>query len=294
LSGLKEGGEPMETVISSPSRQVRMGDGLPTVIIGERINPTGKKWLQEALKAGDLDVVRREATAQAEAGADVLDIHVGGFGLDEADLLPRAVQAVLQAVDLPLCLDCTDPRALEAALEVYPGKALVNSVTGEERSLSEILPVVKRHGAAVVGLVQDDEGIPRDADRRVEIARRIVERAGEEGIPLEDVVIDCLVFSVGADATSGAAVLEAVSRVRCELGVNVVLGLSNVSFGLPDRGLVNGVFAAMAVLAGATCLIADAAAVRHYVLAAVLVMGKDRHARRFLADYRRRAGKPTG
>lgn len=284
----------METSISGPSREVRIGDSLPTVIIGERINPTGKRWLQEALRVGDMDAVRKEAAAQAEAGADVLDVHVGGFGLDEASLLPRAVEAVLETVDLPLCLDCTDPRALEAALKSYPGKALVNSVTGEERSLAEILPVVKRHGAAVVGLVQDDEGIPRDADRRVEIARRIVERASQEGIPPEDVVIDCLVFSAGADAASGAAVLEAVSRVRRELGVNVVLGLSNISFGLPDRGLVNGTFAAMAVLAGATCLIADAAAVRPYVLAADLVMGKDRHARRFLADYRRRAGKTTG
>jgi len=281
----------METILSTPSHEVRIGGGRPTVIIGERINPTGKKWLQEALKAGDLEVVRREAAAQAEAGAEVLDLHVGGFGLDEATILPRVMEAVLETVDLPLCLDCTDPRALEEALKACPGKALVNSVTGEERSLAEILPVVKRYGAAVVGLVQDDEGIPKDADRRLEIARKIVSRAGEAGIPREDVIIDCLVFSVGADTASGAAVLEAVSRVRRELQVNVVLGLSNISFGLPDRGLVNGTFAAMAVLAGATCLIADAAAVRPYVLAADLIMGRDRHARRFLSDYRRRAGK---
>ncbi len=278
----------METRISSATREVVIGGERPTVLIGERINPAGKKWLQEALRSGDMEAIRKEAFEQAEAGADVLDVHVGAFGLDEVELLPRVVEAVVAEVDLPLCIDTTDPRALEAALGAYRGKALVNSVTGEERSLAAVLPVVRRYEASVVGLVQDEEGIPGDAERRVQIARRIVERAEAEGIPREDVVIDCLVLSVGAEASSGKVVLESIRRVREELGVNVVLGASNVSFGLPDREVINGSFAAMAVLAGATSLIVDVARVRPYVLAADLILGKDRFARRYLAAYRKR------
>ena len=258
------------------------------MLIGERINPSGKKWLKEALMKDDLDVVRREAVAQAEAGADVLDVNVGVFGIDEKAMLPRVVETVMGAVDLPLCIDTTDSAALQAALEAYDGKPLVNSVTGEEASLSSVLPLVKEYGAAVVGLVQDDEGIPKDAVRRFQIAEKILRRAEDAGIPRQDVIIDCLVFSVGSDTSSGSQVLEAIRRVRGELGLNVTLGLSNISFGLPDRDLINGAFAAMAVLAGAGCLIVDVEKVRPCVLAADLVAGKDSHARRYLADYRRR------
>jgi 5-methyltetrahydrofolate--homocysteine methyltransferase len=278
----------METRVSSPTREVIIGDDQPTVLIGERINPAGKKKLAEALKAGDLEIVRREALAQTQAGADIIDINVGTFGVDEVALLPKAVQAVMDTVDTPLCLDSANPEALEAALKVYKGKPLINSVTGEEHSLKKVLPLVKKYGAAVIGLVQDDEGIPKDAERRVSVARKIVERAEAAGIPRQDVVIDCLAFAVGADTSSGAAVIEAIRRIKAELGVNMTMGASNISFGLPDRELLNNAFVVMAAAAGATCLIVDAAKVRPIILAADLVLGRDKRARRYIEAYRQR------
>jgi len=278
----------METKVSSLSKEVVIGDNQPTVLIGERINPTGKKKLAEALKAGDLEIVRKEALAQTQAGADIIDVNVGVFGIDEAALLPKAVQAVMETVDTPLCLDSSNPDALEAALKVYKGKPLVNSVTGEEHSLKRVLPLIKKHGAAVIGLVQDDEGIPKDAEGRVRVARKIVERVEAAGIPREDLVIDCLAFAVGAEPTSGAAVMEAIRRIRAELGVNMTMGASNVSFGLPDRELLNNAFVVIATAAGATCLIVDAAKVRPIILAADLVLGRDKRARRYIEAYRQR------
>ena len=278
----------METRVASPTREVMIGDEQPTVLIGERINPAGKKKLSDALRAGDLGIVRGEAVAQAEAGADILDVNVSAFGVDEVALLPRAVQAVAEVVDLPLCLDSNNPDALEAALKVYKGKALINSVTGEDHSLARVLPLVKEYGAAVVGLVQDDKGIPKDSERRVAIARKLVERAEAAGIPRADMIIDCLAFAVGADPGSGPAVMEAIRRIRMELGVNVTLGASNVSFGLPDRELLNSAFVVMALGAGATCLIVDAAKVRPIILAADLILGRDKRARRYIEAYRQR------
>jgi 5-methyltetrahydrofolate--homocysteine methyltransferase len=278
----------METKVSSPKKEVIIGDNQPTVLIGERINPTGKKKLAEALKAGDLETVRREALAQTQAGADIIDVNVGVFGIDEAVLLPKAVQAVMETVDTPLCLDSSNPDALEAALKVYKGKPLVNSVTGEEHSLKRILPLIKKHGAAVIGLVQDDDGIPKDAEGRVRVAHKIVERAEAAGIPREDLVIDCLAFAIGAEPASGTAVMEAIRRIKAELGVNMTMGASNVSFGLPDRELLNNAFVVMATAAGATCLIVDAAKVRSIVLAADLVLGRDKRARRYIEAYRQR------
>jgi len=278
----------METRVSSPSKEVIIGDNQPTVLIGERINPAGKKKLQEALKAGDLEIVRREALAQAEAGADILDVNVGTFGVDEVTLLPQAVKAVIDTVDIPLCLDSAKPEALAAALKVYQGKPLINSVTGEEHSLAKVLPLVKEYGAAVIGLVQDDEGIPKNAERRINIARKIVARAEAAGIPRKDVIIDCLVFAVGADTSSGPAVIEAIRRIKEELGVNIVLGASNISFGLPDRDLLNNAFVAMAIAAGVTCLITDVAKVRPAVVAADLILGRDKHARRYIQMYKQR------
>jgi 5-methyltetrahydrofolate--homocysteine methyltransferase len=212
------------------------------VLIGERINPTGKKRLAEAMKAGDLEIVRKEALAQVQAGADVLDVNVGTFGVDEVALLPKAVRTVMDTVDVPLCLDSANPEALAAALKVYKGKPLINSVSGEEASLARVLPLVKEYGAAVVGLVQDDEGIPKDAERRLAIARKIVERAEKAGIARQDVVIDILAFAIGAEPSSGLAVIEAIRRIKAELGVNITMGASNVSFGLPDRNLLNSAF----------------------------------------------------
>jgi 5-methyltetrahydrofolate--homocysteine methyltransferase len=278
----------METRVSSPTKEVIIGDDQPTVLIGERINPAGKKKLAEALKAGDLEIVRKEALAQTQAGADIIDVNVGTFGVDEVALLPKAVQVVMETVDTPLCLDSANPEALEAALKVYKGKPLINSVTGEEHSLKKVLPLVKKYGAAVIGLVQDDEGIPKDIERRVSNAHKIVKGAEAAGISREDLVIDCLAFAVGAEPDSGAAVIETIRRIKAELGVNMTLGASNISFGLPDRELLNNAFVVMAAAAGATCLIVDAAKVRPIILAADLVLGRDKRARRYIEAYRQR------
>ena len=241
----------METRVSSKTKEVIIGDSYPTVLIGERINPAGRKKFQEALKAANLDIVRSEALAQSQAGADILDVGVSTFGVDEVALLPKAVQTVITTVDIPLCLDSTDPKALEAALKIYKGKPLINSVSGEERSLSTVLPLVKEYGAAVIGLVQDDEGIPKDAERRLAIAEKIVERAEKIGIPRENIIIDVETFSVGADPTSGPKVIEAIRQIKAKLGVNITLAVSNVSFGLPDRDLLNNAFVVMSIAAGA-------------------------------------------
>jgi 5-methyltetrahydrofolate--homocysteine methyltransferase len=278
----------METIVSSPTKEVIIGDAQPTVIIGERINPAGKKKLQEALKTGNLDIVRSEASAQMQAGADILDVNVGTFGVDEVALLPQAVQAVMDTVDIPLCIDSNNPAALEAAIKIYKGKPLINSVSGEEDSLTKVLPMVKEYGAAVIGLVQDDEGIPKDSNRRISIAHKIVERAEAVGIAREDIIIDCLVFAIGADTNSGLAVIEAIHKIKAELGVNITMGASNISFGLPDRDLVNNAFLAMSVAAGTTCLITDAAKMRPTIVATDLILGRDKHARRYIEAYRQR------
>jgi len=278
----------METRASSAAREVIIGDEQPTVIIGERINPSGKKRMAEALKAGDLEIVRNEARAQVEAGADIIDVNVSTFGVDELTLLPKAVQVVMETVDVPLCLDTTDEKVLEAALKVYRGKPLINSVSGEEHSLASILPLVKEYGAAVVGLVQDDDGIPTSSEKRVAVAYKIVERAEAAGIPREDVVIDCLALAVGADSSSGLVVMETIRRIKTELGVNITMGLSNFSFGLPDRDLLNNTFVALVIAAGATCLIADAARVRPTVTAVNLALNHDKYARRYIQAFRQR------
>ena len=276
----------METRVSSVAKEVVIGMDQPTVLIGERINPAGKKKLAEALQTGNLEMIRSEALAQAQAGADILDINVCTFGVDEVTLLPQAVKAVMDSVDIPLCLDSTNPEALAAALKVYEGKPLINSVTGEEHSLDKILPLVKEYGATVIGLVQDDEGIPKDSERRVAIAHKIVERVEAAGILRQDVIIDCLTLAVGADTGSGLSAIETANRVKAELGVNLTLAASNISFGMPDRHLLNSAFVAMVIAAGVTCLIVDAAKVRPIVLAADLILNRDKRARRYIEAYR--------
>ena len=221
-------------------------------VIGERINPTGKKRLQQALLEDDTDYLVEMAIRQADAGADLLDINVGYPGVDEVTMLPRVVQAVQAAVDLPLQIDTTNPEALEAALRVYQGKAAVNSVNGKEESLRTVLPLVKKYGAAVVGLTLDENGIPDTAEKRVAIARRILERAIAAGIPKEDVWIDCLTLTVSAQQEQAMETLKAVRAVREELGLNTVLGVSNISFGLPNRLLVTQAFLTCALEAGLT------------------------------------------
>jgi 5-methyltetrahydrofolate--homocysteine methyltransferase len=278
----------METRVTSSTDEVIIGHNRPTVLIGERINPSGNKRLAEALRAGNLEVVRDEALAQVQAGADIIDVNVGTFGVDEVTLLPRAVQVVMDTVQVPICIDSANPAALEAALKVYKGKPLVNSVTGEEHSLGKILPLVKEYRAAVIGLVQDDEGVPKNKERRVSIAHKLVARAESAGISRDDIIIDCLTLAIGAEANSGQAVLESIRQIKEELGVNLVLGASNISFGLPNRGLLNNAFVAMAIVAGITGIIADVNKIRLTVLSADLILGKDKYARRYIEAYRKK------
>jgi 5-methyltetrahydrofolate--homocysteine methyltransferase len=278
----------MDTKVSSDKKEVVIGDGRPTVLIGERINPTGKKRLSESLRSGDMEYVRQEAFTQVRAGADILDVNVGVLGIDYTVMLPQVVQIVQDTVDVPLCIDSDNPAALEAALKVYKGKALVNSVSGEEKSLANILPLIKEHKAAVVGLIQDDEGIPMTLDRRLAIAHRIVEKAESMGIPRQDIVLDVLAFAIGANSEAGVLVINTLQRFKSELGVNVTMGASNVSFGMPDRDLLNNGFVAAVVTAGATSLIVDVAKVRQIVLAVDLVMNRDLYGKRYIGAYRER------
>lgn len=278
----------METRIASSQKEVIIGNGLPTVLIGERINPAGKKKMADTLRTGELNIICREAFSQVSDGADIIDVAVGAFGVDEKDLLPRAVQAVMNTVDVPLCLDSAKPEALEAALKEYQGKALINSVSGEEKSLDYVLPLVKEYGAAVIALTQDDQGVPTDPELRVAIARKIIDRAEDMGIPREEIIMDCLASAVGADQTSGLITLQTIKRVREALGVNIILGASNISFGMPDRDLINNAFVSMAISAGATCLLVNVSRVRPTVLATDLILGHDQRARRYIEDYRDR------
>lgn len=279
----------MKTKVTTKTKEIIISDSGPTVLIGERINPSGKKKLAEALKTGNLRMCVDEAAAQVKAGADILDVNVVTSGVDEAKVLPEVLRMIMDAVDVPLCIDINDPRALEAALKIYKGKPIVNSVTGEDKSLNEVLPLVKEYGAAVVGLAIGNEGIPKDAEGRVAAARKIIERAESMGIPREDVIIDCLALSLGAESQAGLVTLEAIRRVKQELGVNQTLGASNISFGLPNRSVINDAFLAIAIFNGVTCPTVDAAKVRPAVLSADLILGRDRFAQRYIKDYRQRA-----
>ena len=277
----------MKTVLSGVSKEVWITDDGPTVLIGERINPSGRKSLAEALRNGDFEVVVKEAAAQVEAGADILDVNVACPGVDEIAVLPQVLEKVATSVDVPLCIDFNHPDALKAALKVYKGKPLVNSVTGEESSLNEILPLVKEHKAAVIGLTMNESGIPKDPGQRLAVARTILERAHSFGIPPEDVIIDCLALTVGADSQACLTTLEAVRQVKEELGVNQTLGASNISFGLPERNLINHSFLTLAISSGVTCPTVDVARLRPAVLSIDLLLGRDRFAQRYLRSFRR-------
>ncbi|BEQ15445.1 dihydropteroate synthase [Desulfoferula mesophila] len=278
----------MKTVISSPSREVIIGHDQPVVMIGERINPTGRKKLAAALEAGDMSLVQSEAQKQVAAGAQVLDVNVGVSGADEKDLMLQALQAITEVVDVPLCIDSAKPEVLAAGLEAYKGKALVNSVNGEEAKLKEVLPLVAAHKAAVVALTMDDHGIPTDVPTRLAIADKIVNEAAKLGIPLEDIVIDPLAMSVAADDAAGLAALSALAGIKGKLGVNQTIGASNVSYGLPDRKAINATFLAMAVMSGLTCPITDPTVwpVRRTLLISDLLTGKDEYAMNYITAYR--------
>jgi 5-methyltetrahydrofolate--homocysteine methyltransferase len=276
------------TVIGSATREVVIGDDRPFVIIGERINPTGRKLLAEEMKNGDFSRVERDTIAQVEAGAHMLDVNAGIPLADEPAILARTIQLVQSITDLPLSIDSSIVEALEAGLAVYRGKALVNSVTGEDDRLERVLPLVRKYGAAVVAISNDETGISMDPDVRFAVAKRIVERAADHGIPREDVVVDPLLMPIGALPLAGRQVWRILGRLRDELGVNSTCGASNVSFGLPNREGINGAFLAMAIASGLTSAITNptSTGVREAVMAADVLMGNDQDAARWIRTHR--------
>jgi 5-methyltetrahydrofolate--homocysteine methyltransferase len=280
----------LTTTISNKSKVVEINRDKATVIIGERINPTGRKKVLAALEAGDFDLVKQDAVDQVEAGASVLDVNAGVPDADEVTLLQKVMKTVMEVVDVPLCIDTNNSEALAAALSIYEGKALVNSVNGETKSLDAILPLVKEHQSAVIGLCMDDDGIPPTPDARLKVAGKIIERAGKLGIPVEDIVIDPLTLTLGADSNAGRITLETVARVREEFGVNLTMGASNVSFGLPDRKSINATFLAIAIHAGVTCPITNplVSEIVRTVWAADLLLGRDEFGMNWIQGYRKR------
>jgi 5-methyltetrahydrofolate--homocysteine methyltransferase len=279
----------METVVSSATRELRIGGENPFTIIGERINPTGRKVFQEQLRAGDLSRIEIDVAQQVAGGAMMLDVNMGAPLADEAELMRQAVLLVQSLTDLPLCLDSSIIEVLEAGLAVYRGKALVNSVTAEDERLDAILPLVKRHGAAVIALPNDEEEIPDEPARRLELARKIVDVAtGKYDIPIEDLVFDPLAMPVGADTSLVLTTLETISLLRSELGVNTTLGASNVSFGMPDRHAIGAAFLPMAICSGLTSAILDARApqIVRAVQAADLLLDRDPWGAAWIAAHR--------
>jgi 5-methyltetrahydrofolate--homocysteine methyltransferase len=279
----------MDTVLRSRSKTVTIGSEQPFCVIGERINPTGRKTFAEQLRGGDLSTVSTDAIAQAQAGADVLDINAGIPLVDEPELLMSMIRTAQAAVDVPICIDSSVIEALEAGLSVYEGRALVNSVTAEDDRLQEILPLVARHGAAVIGLANDETGIPETPEERLINARKIVTVAGEHGISAHDVIIDPLAMTVGADTEAVTTTLATIRLIRDELGVNMCLGASNVSFGLPQRHVLNAAFLPMAMAAGLTSAIMSTAPVCvQSVRASDLLLGHDAWGAGWIAAHRAR------
>ncbi len=276
----------MHTVLKSTTKEVTIGIDKPFIMIGEKINPTGNKKLAAALQAGNLDAARQLAERQVAWGADVLDINVGVPGMDEVALIEQVVRIVSQAVDVPLCIDSGKSEILAAGLKAAPGKPLVNSVNAEEKQLASVLPVVKERGAAVIGLTIDDNGIPKTPEERVAAADRIIQRAVQMGIPIEDIIIDPLVMTVGSDSKAALVTLQTIELLRKEFGVNINLGASNVSFGLPDRLTVNQAFLALGIQAGATCSITDPIKLGSTVRATDLLLGRDSFSMRYIKYFR--------
>ncbi len=279
----------MNTELRSPSRTVTIGPDHPFVIIGERINPTGRKVLMEQMRATNMDMVQRDALRQVEAGAHMLDINAGvpGEGI-EPEILKAAIKAVQSVVDVPLSLDSSMVAALDAGLSVYQGKALVNSVTGEDERLDAVLPLVKKYGAAVIGIANDQSGISSDPKVRLAAAQKIISRAEHYGIPPEDILIDPLVLTVSADDHAAMATLETIHLIKDKLGVNMTCGASNVSFGLPWREVVNMVFLSMVIAAGVPAAITNPLKpeIRRAVLAADLLLGHDPFSANFITAFR--------
>jgi len=286
----------LKTILKSKSKSVEIQRGSPTVIIGERINPTGRKLVLKALQAGEFDIVRKDAASQVAAGAKVLDVNAGVPGADEPALLKQVMQIVMETTDIPLCIDTADPIALKEALSIYEGKALINSTNGEEKSMSSVLPLAKEYGAAVIGLCMDDDGIPETAEQRLKVAAKIIERAGKLGIGPEDVIIDPLALTMGADSNAGKIALDTIGLVVKEFGVNITMGASNISFGMPDRKYINATFIALAIYAGLTCPITNPLVreISTAVLASDLSMGRDEFGMNWIQAFRKRKAEDEG
>ena len=284
----------MHTTLSSATKTVTIGPDQPFCIIGERINPTGRKVFQEQLRAGDLSAIERDVLAQVEAGATMLDVNMGAPLIDEPVVLAQAVRLVQSLTDLPLCIDSSVVEALEAGLAAYEGKALVNSITAEDERMELILPLVKKYGAAIIALPNDEFEIPEDPQRRLELTRHIVETAtGKYGIPIEDIIIDPLAMPIGADSSLVNRTLETIALIKEHIGVNMTLGASNVSFGMPERQAINSVFVPMAMAVGLTSAIMDARTERVVmaVRAADLMLGNDEWGASWIAAHRARLAK---
>jgi 5-methyltetrahydrofolate--homocysteine methyltransferase len=280
---------PAQTVLRSRTKAVTIGAGQPFCVIGERINPTGRKKFAEELRGGELSTVTHDAVAQVEAGADMVDVNAGIPLVDEPELLKAMIQSVQAAVQVPICIDSSVIEALEAGLSVYEGRPLVNSVTAEDERLQEILPLVSDYNAVVIGLANDETGIPETPAKRLECARKIVSAAADFGIAREDVIIDPLAMTVGADPAAVTTTLTTISLIRDELGVNMCLGASNVSFGLPDRHALNAGFLPMAMAAGLTsAIMSTARPVMDAVRAADLLLGHDEWGTSWIAAHRAR------
>ncbi|HET8560423.1 MAG TPA: dihydropteroate synthase [Marmoricola sp.] len=283
--------EPKETVLRSAGREVVIGHRHRFCLIGERINPTGRKAFQEQLRAGDLSAIERDVRAQVEGGADVLDVNMGVPLTDEAELLEKAVRMVQELTDLPLCIDSSVVEALEAGLAAYRGRALVNSVTAEDERLAQVLPLVKKYDAAVIALPNDADEIPMEADKRLALTGKIIEVATQEyGIAAADIVIDPLAMPIGADTSVVRTTLETMWRIREEYGVNMTCGASNVSFGMPDRHAIGAAFLPMAMHAGLTSAIMDTRTPRivDAVKAADLLLDHDEWGTAWIAAHRAR------
>ncbi len=277
-----------QTRVSSHSKEVVIGFDRPFCVIGERINPTGRKRLATEMAAGDYATVEADALAQVAAGAHMLDVNAGIPLADEPAILAETIKLVQSLVDVPLSIDSSIVGALESGLSVYQGKALVNSVTGEDERLEAVLPLVKKYGAAVVAISNDETGISEDPDLRFEVAKKIVQRAADFGIPAADVVVDPLVMPIGALGTAGAAAMRLIGRLRNELGVNTTCGASNISFGLPNRHTLNGTFLAMAAGAGMTSAIMNPLHAEEMtsIMAADVMNGVDVNCARWLKKFR--------
>ena len=275
----------MQTILKGKTGQVVIDTNGPVVIIGECINPTRRKKLVSALQGGNFDYVLELAESQIRAGAEVLDVNVGYPGVDDVILLPETVRAIIDNFDIPLCLDSPNPKAIESALKAAGGKCLINSINGEEKSMNALLHIAREYDAAIIGLCMDDDGITQDPQKRLSIAEKILARAVREGIKTENVIIDPLAMAVSADPRACIITLETIRLVHEKLGLNITLGASNISFGLPNREVLNSVFMSLSIVNGLTCPIANPEKITAAVRATDLIRGRDDYAVRFVEHF---------